>query len=106
MEPPPNPMLEMRESLPGEFQEFIRALNAAPSIREFCISCNIVELSNSYNECCIKLKEFRDSHLKLAITYIVTQTKGHMVGTGGTDLVPFLKQVRNETIQAALPSEK
>jgi indoleamine 2,3-dioxygenase len=99
---PPNPMLEMREALPKEFQDFICDLEKAPSIRDYCNGSGTKTLKDEFNRCCLRLKEFRDSHLALASTYIVTQTKGHIVGTGGTDLVPFLKQVRSETTGAML----
>lgn len=78
-----NPMLEMRESLPGEFQEFIRHLAVAPSIKNYCESSTgsiVVE----FNRACTSLKEFRDQHLQLATKYIVLQRRGgKAVGTGG-----------------------
>jgi indoleamine 2,3-dioxygenase len=96
----PNPMLEMREALPKEFQEFIRDLSLAPNIKQFCeANKQSQELIFEFNRACQNMKEFRDIHLQMATKYIVLQRQGNStaVGTGGTDLVPFLKQVRQET---------
>ena len=100
----PNPMLEMREALPGSFQQFIKDLASGPSIRSYCFGAHLIpELKNEFNNACNNLKAFRDMHLQIATRYIVNQKKGAgIVGTGGTDLVPFLKQVRKETEDARL----
>ena len=104
IEKKPNPMLEMREALPGSFQQFIKDLAAGPSIRSFCYgTIDLPELKQEFNQACNNLKLFRDVHLQIATLYIVNQKKGSgSVGTGGTDLVPFLKQVRKETEDAKL----
>jgi len=70
------------------------------------------ELKHSYNESVAALKKFRDAHIKIATLYIINQVKnGPRVpgeepavakGTGGTDLVPFLKGVRDKTASAIL----
>lgn len=100
----PNPMLEMREALPGAFQQFIKDLAAGPSIRSFVFSAqSLPELKAEFNSCLNNLKLFRDLHLQIATQYIVNQKKGAgIVGTGGTDLIPFLKQVRKETENAKI----
>jgi indoleamine 2,3-dioxygenase len=100
-----NPMIEMREALPGEFQEFIKDLAVAPNIKHYCqANHQIPELSTEFNRACLNMKEFRDTHLQMATRYVVLQRKGDStaVGTGGTDLVPFLKQVRQETEDNAI----
>lgn len=99
-----NPMLEMRESLPSEFQEFIKALAKSPSIRDYCISSSNTKITLEFNRCTTGLKNFRDLHIQIATQYIVLQRKSQnaVVGTGGTDLVPFLKQTRQETENATI----
>ncbi|TPX56426.1 hypothetical protein SpCBS45565_g08416 [Spizellomyces sp. 'palustris'] len=80
------------------------------------------EVSRMYNRCVEGMRAFRDRHLQVVATYIVVQARkkkevGHLDvpqasqslrvqqslqarGTGGTDLIPFLKQSRDETSEA------
>ncbi|KIJ52348.1 hypothetical protein M422DRAFT_25967 [Sphaerobolus stellatus SS14] len=70
------------------------------------------ELRTSYNESVTALKKFRDAHIKIATLYIINQARKSQPllgedppvakGTGGTDLVPFLKGVRDKTASAVL----
>lgn len=110
-----NPMLEMRSYLPTRIQAFLRHLDSAPSIRTY------IEQLDSNNACvdefnrCLKgMEAFRTAHIKMTSVYIILQQKkendgrqdvisGVMpsaVGTGGTELIPFLKQIRQETVDA------
>ncbi|GAB1526391.1 hypothetical protein RhiTH_009558 [Rhizoctonia solani] len=78
------------------------------------------ELQSAYDSAVEALKRFRDGHIKIATLYIVNQarsaaqtstsivpelnTKGELTtdgikGTGGTSLVPFLKECRDNTIK-------
>lgn len=99
-----NPMLEMRESLPNEFQEFIKALANAPSIRDFCLLHPTSDVAGEFNRACKAIKDFRDLHIQVATRYIILQSKEkNLVGTGGTNLIPFLKQTRQETEDAMIP---
>jgi indoleamine 2,3-dioxygenase len=98
-------MLEMREALPKEFQEFIKDLSVAPNIKHYCqANRQIPDLIIEFNRACQNMKDFRDAHLQMATRYVVLQRKGTStaVGTGGTELVPFLKQVRQETQDNAI----
>jgi indoleamine 2,3-dioxygenase len=83
------------------------------------------KLTKAYNEAVLALKRFRDAHMIIATLYIVgparraarvsamdkptdggvygvlsTPTDGLLKGTGGTDLVKFLKDTRSRTIEA------
>ncbi|KAI9103011.1 Indoleamine 2,3-dioxygenase [Phlyctochytrium arcticum] len=82
------------------------------------------EVSRMYNRCVEGMRAFRDRHLQVVATYIVIQARkkkevGHLDvpqeaqsrrvaqslqarGTGGTDLIPFLKQSRDETTEAVV----
>lgn len=63
------------------------------------------KLQVSYDAAVISLKKFRDAHIRIATLYIVNQArKGSgrnveegLTGTGGTKLVPFLKEIRDNT---------
>ncbi|KAJ3257283.1 hypothetical protein HK103_004837 [Boothiomyces macroporosus] len=101
---PVNPMLEMIQALPLDLQEFIQLVREGPSIRDFCLNSLNSNLKAQFNRTLVNLKQFRDKHMQLATRYIVVhQKEPAAVGTGGTDLVPFLKQVRQETIDTSIP---
>nr|KAJ3415132.1 hypothetical protein HK105_001594 [Polyrhizophydium stewartii] len=114
--PAVNPMLEMREYLSAEQRAFFKALGEAPSIREYVSSLSSTSAAQiEFNNAIRALKSFRDIHIQITTVYIILQQKkeaastGAMspkgtVGTGGTDLVPFLRQTRQETIDALVKS--
>ena len=58
----------------------------------------------SYNEAIDAFVEFRSSHVVVVTRYIVSQRKFSVNssleerGTGGTDFMPFLKKLRDDTI--------
>ncbi|QRV89335.1 indoleamine 2,3-dioxygenase [Ceratobasidium sp. AG-Ba] len=85
----------------------------------------VTELQAAYDASVAALKRFRDGHIKIATLYIVNQARKPFViqpqpretvvvqpqpdpeltteaikGTGGTSLVPFLKECRDNTIRA------
>jgi indoleamine 2,3-dioxygenase len=82
-------------------------------------------LKRAYNDAVDALRRFRDAHIRIAALYIVTQSKKQCVipteapsrpseasreatpksratGTGGTQLVPFLKGARDNTLRTTL----
>ena len=74
-------------------------------------------LANAYDAAVMALKGLRDTHIRIATLYIINQVPrgGHSMGqefatphrtaakgTGGTDLVPFLKGSRDDTTQTLL----
>jgi indoleamine 2,3-dioxygenase len=99
-----NPMLEMREYLPHQAKAFLHALQNAPSIRTYLISNPTSPCVAAFNDCLLGMKKFRDVHLKITTVYIISQqAKEHSkksIGTGGTELIPFLKQTRQETMDS------
>ncbi|KAG8742750.1 hypothetical protein FRC10_000964 [Ceratobasidium sp. 414] len=74
------------------------------------------ELQTAYDSSVAALKRFRDGHIKIATLYVVNMAraqktqpevdkKGELTtdgikGTGGTSLVPFLKECRDNTVRA------
>ena len=104
---------EMRFYMPAPHREFLLALADGPSIREFvrahASSCD--RLLRAYNGCLDKITAFRSTHVNIVATYIIAQAakerrKSSLAarGTGGTDLLPFLKQARDETLQTMVPA--
>ncbi|RHZ86254.1 hypothetical protein Glove_53g9 [Diversispora epigaea] len=95
----------------------------------------IDNLIKAYNECLAQMKNFRNIHLQIVSVYIVIQenrsktalpikkeiiTKNYTTepikitkppvmdsikGTGGTNLIPFLKQMRDETVAQEIPNK-
>lgn len=106
-----NPMLEMRDYLSQKHRDFLDELSKRKPLCEYIASSKNESWLNSYNQVIEKLKCFRDTHIQLTTIYIIEQSikdrsgspsSESFVGTGGTDLVKFLKQSRNETSQAKI----
>ncbi|RKO87458.1 Indoleamine 2,3-dioxygenase [Blyttiomyces helicus] len=124
--PPTNHIHEMRRYMPGEHRDFVYALERGPSIRNFVLAALARDTRTpeeermiaAYNHCADRMRAFRDRHLQIVAAYIIVQARRKREmgigadaqreraqqsltarGTGGTDLVPFLKQSRNETAE-------
>lgn len=110
-------------------RNFLRHLSHTPRpLRDFVERSKNPALLAAYNESVQALKEFRDSHMIIVALYIIGPAKkareraaaqaqaeqgtqggsappavrGALKGTGGTDLVKFLKGVRDRTAGALL----
>lgn len=90
-------LLEMRKFMPIKHREFILYIeNSDLSI----ILANKAYL-NPIETIKNLLKDFRNEHLKIYHRYVASQQKKTAMGdkgTGGTDAVEFLKQVRDDTL--------
>lgn len=125
--PPRAPFLtRMRAYMPRHHRNFLRHLGAVPRpLRAEVARMGDAGLTEAYNSALDALRRFRDAHLRIVALYIVgpshraqavTAAKacesqmstgtgtgtGQLRGTGGTDLVKFLKGVRDRTSEAAL----
>lgn len=113
---------EMRKYMPREHREFLSHLSRVSNIRDYVQTKQDKELTLAYDACLAMLKSFRDKHIQIVTRYIILQahkktsssqsnvlrsglSKSHgkkeLKGTGGTALIPFLKQCRDETGSAA-----
>lgn len=109
-------MDEMRSYMPEPHQKFLLELQRITTIKDFVHKQNDPELNLSFDACLAMLKLFRDKHIQIVTRYIVLQAqklaklgstgtlrsglaraKKEERGTGGTSLLPFLKQCRDET---------
>ncbi|EXJ78905.1 indoleamine 2,3-dioxygenase [Capronia epimyces CBS 606.96] len=115
---------EMRNYMPGPHRRFLKYLVSTSNILSFVESQPAnTALSQAYAECVAELRRFRDRHIQIVSRYIILQaskpqpfshhsrqnlatatseeTQGkvasEMYGTGGTTLISFLKQSRDET---------
>ncbi|KAI8841226.1 Indoleamine 2,3-dioxygenase [Chytridium lagenaria] len=88
---------EMRNYMPGPHRRFIDAVAESYSIRSFI---------HIFNKCVEGMRAFRDKHIQMVTVYIVIPARKRRTrGTGGTNLIPFLKQTRNETRAAMIDPE-
>ena len=97
-----------RKHMPRPHRHFLDVLAKQPSIREFIQQSADRKLICDYNAALDSLVGFRSQHVILATRYIVNQksTKSNQVlestGTGGSNFMPFLKQVRDATLSTKL----
>lgn len=106
---------DMRNYMPKEHREFLIHFGKVSNIREFVLRNKCDKLTLAYDACLSMLKSFRDKHIQIVTRYIILQAtktnisstkkfglskthgKHEQKGTGGTALIPFLKQCRDET---------
>lgn len=126
----PSFMTRMKAYMPYQHRLFIDHLASYPrSLRAFVVARQGVregELKKAYNEAVNALKVFRDAHMIMAALYIlgparrardraaeledlkvkqVPERKPH-IGTGGTELVSFLKDTRTRTMRTVIPESE
>ncbi|KAI5956155.1 BNA2 [Candida jiufengensis] len=112
-------MKEMREYMPEKHRQFLNDLDPfSYTIANYVKKSKNQELTLSFDACLAMLRSFRDKHIQIVTRYIILQAKkinnmgstttlrsglarrkknGEERGTGGTSLLPFLKQLRDET---------
>ena len=110
----------MRDYMCPKHREFLKYLTEICEIRQFVLLCvelkadHYEELRDVYDLCVTNLEEFRSAHLNLVAEYIMSQQakdaaeKGGIQkhaggkGTGGTDLMGFLKPIRDDCRKSVL----
>lgn len=114
-------MAEMRQYMPKKHAEFLVHLSKVNCLRSYVLehSEESPDLVLAYDAAVAMLLAFRDKHIRIVTRYIIIQaakkskmagesvkrtgmagqfdTTGELRGTGGTSLLPFLKQCRDET---------
>lgn len=112
-------LMQMRDYMPGKHREFLAMVDRETCVRDYVMRTADPELTLAYDACLAMLKLFRDKHIQIVTRYVVLQAKktnkmGSLLtlrsglakskragaeerGTGGTSLLPFLKQCRDET---------
>jgi indoleamine 2,3-dioxygenase len=114
----PSFMSRMQRYMPRNHRLFLDHLNSNPRpLRAFVMASENAELHDAFNRVVVALKEFRDAHMIIATLYILgparraakqiwTNLAGPgepLKGTGGTDLVKFLKDTRSRTTETIIP---
>jgi len=117
----------MREYMPGGHRRFLQKIESVANIREYAqTSASGDEITAAYNLAVARVGVLRDIHIRIVTRYIIgpsrkpSQAANNGVGvnlaiastnrksveglpgTGGTELMPFLKQSRDETKETAL----
>ena len=110
--------------MPGPHSRFLQHIESKANIRSYVERTSDSELTAAYNLAVDELKKFRDIHIQIVTRYIIrpsrqrsqsgnkglniavassklTETE-ELQGTGGTELLPFLKRSRDETKGASL----
>ncbi|KIJ60347.1 hypothetical protein HYDPIDRAFT_117243 [Hydnomerulius pinastri MD-312] len=112
----------MQVYMPRHHRNFLRHLSANPRPVRGLAMGGDPKLLEAYNSAVRAVKEFRDSHIVIVALYIIGpssrerravreaeeassgQERPPLKGTGGTNLVKFLKGVRDKTADAIIPS--
>ncbi|KAJ5561265.1 hypothetical protein N7535_004268 [Penicillium sp. DV-2018c] len=123
---------EMRTYMPGPHRRFLEQVDSVANIRSFVQARQgDSALCIAYDACLAMLRVLRDKHITMVSRYIIVQSRGagppsqpapssrptatnlatatpadkkKLRGTGGTALIPFLKQARDETGEPAIDS--
>ncbi|KAG6904800.1 hypothetical protein DXG01_007069 [Tephrocybe rancida] len=114
----PSFMSRMQTYMPRNHRLFLDHLssNKRP-LRAFVMASADVLLCEVYNLAVVALKEFRDAHMIIATLYILGPARraarqgevlerresNPLLGTGGTELVKFLKDTRTRTSETIIP---
>ena len=114
---------EMRTYMPGPHRRFLEHVDTVSNIRSFVEARRTDSaLTIAYDACLAMLRVLRDKHITMVSRYIILQSRARpqpqtaartnlatattekkkMRGTGGTALIPFLKQARDETGEPAI----
>lgn len=127
--PPLNFIRDMRTYMPGPHARFLEQVTSIANIRQFVREHQYNRaLVIAYDACLAMLRAFRDKHIQMVSRYIIVksrESRSHSRsfsrekprvnlatasrdlakparGTGGTALIPFLKQARDETGEPAI----
>lgn len=107
--------------MPGAHRDFLDEVSRLPSLRTFVEARpDDVELVQAFNECLERLKAWRGKHIAIVSKYIVqparqaeqvarvdkietdgpveTDKEWELQGTGGSALIPFLRQAKDDTV--------
>ncbi|MGK0387805.1 MAG: indoleamine 2,3-dioxygenase [Maribacter sp.] len=87
---------EMRNYMPPLHADFLKFLEFKSKLKDFCNAK--ISLQNDLEECIELLLIFRNEHLKIAAEYIIAQqpkSQKEPKGTGGTNPMIFLKEIRD-----------
>lgn len=110
--------------MPAPHRRFLEHLSALSTVRAYVMSSRAESpVREAYNAAVLTLSSFRDTHIQIVSRYIIMPARSQtpvndrvnlatasaqvkdlgetnatgLYGTGGTNLIPFLKQTRDTT---------
>ena len=105
-------LARMRFYLPADHRAFLEELNRfGQQMRSLILNHPDRELATemavAYNSVIEAMGKFRSAHIRIVALYITTQQGrgGGSDGTGGTNGVQFLKNIRNQTIKGKMEED-
>ena len=116
-------LLQMREYMLESHRNFLVYIESISNIRSYILQTTDVSLKSVYNECVDLMKKFRVKHMSLVADYIIAQQQRESPadsgkksqrlhksaggkGTGGTDLLNFLKPIVRDCTNKRLKNFK
>jgi indoleamine 2,3-dioxygenase len=106
-------MARMATYMPHHHRLFLRHLGTQePSIRTLALASPVgSHFREAYDLCIDAIKRLREAHTSLVYSHIIVPAQkaakaGEPMGTGGTNVVSFLKLTRERTIEARLASKE
>ncbi|RYP02464.1 hypothetical protein DL764_005791 [Monosporascus ibericus] len=121
---------EIRSYMPEPHRRFLQHMSRMDNLRDFALQSVVSDeqrrVRQSFQAATTALAEFRSKHMQMVTRYIIVpsrrqgETEGvnlaaastraslekgagaGLTGTGGTPLIPFLRQTRDETLQAGM----
>ena len=90
----------MKAYMPLPHRSLLKGIDSK-AIRQYVSRVERPSLTEAYNECMRGMTEFRTLHLKMAAAFVAKRVK-NPIGTGGTEFMHWLEQLRNETEQQYL----
>lgn len=96
---------EMRLYMRTEHRDCIEYLEGVLTIRSFVLKNSDVELKEAFNKCVSELEAFRTAHIRMVSLYVVSQAakeSSDIRGTGGSNPIPLLKDLREHVEHAKL----
>ncbi|KAK5954771.1 hypothetical protein OHC33_004497 [Knufia fluminis] len=116
---------EMRKYMPESHRRFLEHFSTIANVQQYATTCPASsDVHRAFDAAVDAMTAFRDIHIKIVARYIVrpsravsceltsehkniatassgaSATRGELKGTGGTNLMAFLKQTRDETRRA------
>lgn len=93
-------LLAMRKYMPREHRQYLSEIAKRPLDRQAAF-----KRTAGYAEAIKALTNFRSEHIKMVTGYVVCQNSRAM-GTGGSNPIPFLKKLRDDTIDCICTNKK
>ena len=107
-----NFLVKMRDHMPKVHKEFIETIAEKSNIRNYVMKSEDEKLKEIFNDVLLAMVDFRSYHIQIVAKYILIpssrQKRDNLLskrGTGGTNMLPFLKSIRKATSDKLVEEE-